>query len=91
MASAAKQTIKVNTGSVKIVLKQIRQIVNFKNFISLNRNRAKLLVDSAALTANGKKELELKAVNDELEKTNTQMKELYENIKMFFLKNKNYS
>lgn len=53
----------------------------FQKLYQLEQKRAKLLVDSAALTANGKKELELKAVNDELEKTNTQMKELYENIK----------
>lgn len=81
MASAAKQTIKVNTGSVKNSAKANSSDSEFQKLYQLEQKRAKLLVDSAALTANGKKELELKAVNDELEKTNTQMKELYENIK----------
>lgn len=81
MASAAKQTIKVNTGSVKNSTKANSSDSEFQKLYQLEQKRAKLLVDSAALTANGKKELELKAVNDELEKTNTQMKELYENIK----------
>lgn len=81
MASAAKQTIKVNTGSVKNSAKTNSSDSEFQKLYQLEQKRAKLLVDSAALTANGKKELELKAVNDELEKTNTQMKELYENIK----------
>jgi TP901 family phage tail tape measure protein len=81
MASAAKQTIMVNTGSVKNSAKANSSDSEFQKLYQLEQKRAKLLVDSAALTANGKKELELKAVNDELEKTNTQMKELYENIK----------
>lgn len=81
MQSAAKQTIKVNTGSVKNSAKANSSDSEFQKLYQLEQKRAKLLVDSAALTANGKKELELKAVNDELEKTNTQMKELYENIK----------
>ena len=81
MASAAKQTIKVNTGSVKNSAKANSSDSEFQKLYQLEQKRAKLLVDSAALTANGKKELDLKAVNDELEKTNTQMKELYENIK----------
>ena len=81
MQSAAKQTIKVNTGSLKNSAKANSSDNEFQKLYQLEQKRAKLLVDSAALTANGKKESELKAVNDELEKTNTQMKELYENIK----------
>ena len=81
MASAAKQTVKVNTGSVKNSAKTNSSDDEFQKLYQLEQKRVKLLIDSAALTANGKKELELKAVNDELGKTNTQMKELYENIK----------
>ena len=81
MASAAKQTVKVNTGSVKNSTKANSSDDEFQKLYQLEQKRAKLLVDSAALTANGKKESELKAVNDELTKTNTQMKELYKNIK----------
>nr|DAP21639.1 MAG TPA: minor tail protein [Caudoviricetes sp.]DAX49377.1 MAG TPA: minor tail protein [Caudoviricetes sp.] len=81
MQSAAKQTIKVNTGSLKNSAKANSSDNEFQKLYQLEQKRAKLLVDSAALTANGKKESELKAVNDELEKINTQMKELYENIK----------
>lgn len=81
MASAAKQTVKVNTGSAKNSAKANSSDNEFQKLYQLEQKRAKLLVDSAALTANGKKESELKAVNDELGKTNTQMKELYENIK----------
>lgn len=81
MASAAKQTVKVNTGSVKNSAKANSSDDKFQKLYQLEQKRAKLLVDSAALTANGKKESELKAVNDELTKTNTQMKELYKNIK----------
>lgn len=81
MASAAKQTIKVNTGSAKNSAKANSSDNEFQKLYQLEQKRAKLLVDSAALTANGKKESELKAVNDELDKTNTQMKELYKNIK----------
>lgn len=81
MASAAKQTVKVNTGSAKNSAKANSSDDEFQKLYQLEQKRAKLLIDSAALTANGKKELELKAVNDELGKTNTQMKELYENIK----------
>ena len=81
MQSAAKQTVKVNTGSVKNSAKTNSSDDEFQKLYQLEQKRAKLLIDSAALTANGKKELELKAVNDELGKTNTQMKELYENIK----------
>lgn len=81
MQSAAKQTVKVNTGSVKNSAKTNSSDDEFQKLYQLEQKRAKLLIDSAALTANGKKELELKAVNDELDKTNTQMKELYENIK----------
>lgn len=81
MAFAAKQTIKVNTGSVKNSAKANSSDNEFQKLYQLEQKRAKLLVDSAALTANGKKESELKAVNDELDKTNTQMKELYKNIK----------
>ena len=76
MASAAKQTVKVNTGSVKNSAKANSSDDEFQKLYQLEQKRAKLLVDSAALTANGKKESELKAVNDELTKTNTQMKEL---------------
>ena len=81
MASAAKQTVKVNTGSVKNSAKANSSDDEFQKLYQLEQKRAKLLVDSAALTANGKKESELKAVNDELTKTNTQMKEPYKNIK----------
>lgn len=81
MQSAAKQTVKVNTGSVKNSAKANSSDDEFQKLYQLEQKRAKLLVDSAALTANGKKESELKAVNDELTKTNTQMKELYKNIK----------
>ena len=81
IASAAKQTVKVNTGSVKNSAKTNSSDNEFQKLYQLEQKRAKLLIDSAALTANGKKESELKAVNDELSKTNTQMKELYENIK----------
>lgn len=81
MASAAKQTVKVNTGSVKNSAKANSSDDEFQKLYQLEQKREKLLVDSAALTANGKKESELKAVNDELTKTNTQMKELYKNIK----------
>ena len=81
MASAAKQTVKVNTGNVKSSAKTNSSDDEFQKFYQLEQKRAKLLVDSAALTANGQKEQELKAVNDELRKTNGQMKELYTNIK----------
>lgn len=81
IASAAKQTVRVNTGSVKNSAKTNSSDNEFQKLYQLEQKRAKLLIDSAALTANGKKESELKAVNDELNKTNTQMKELYENIK----------
>lgn len=81
MQSAAKQTVKVDTGSVKNSAKANSSDDEFQKLYQLEQKRAKLLVDSAALTANGKKESELKAVNDELTKTNTQMKELYKNIK----------
>lgn len=81
MASAAKQTVKVNTGNVKSSAKTNSSDDEFQKLYQLEQKRAKLLVDSAALTANGQKEQELKAVNDELLKTNAQMKELYTNIK----------
>ena len=81
MASAAKQTVKVNTGNVKSSAKKNSSDDEFQKLYQLEQKRAKLLVDSAALTANGQKEQELKAVNDELRKTNDQMKELYTNIK----------
>lgn len=81
MASAAKQTVKVNTGNVKSSAKTNSSDDEFQKLYQLEQKRAKLLVDSAALTANGQKEQELKAVNDELLKTNDQMKELYTNIK----------
>ncbi len=81
MQSAAKQTVKVNTGNVKSSAKTNSSDDEFQKLYQLEQKRAKLLVDSAALTANGQKEQELKAVNDELLKTNAQMKELYTNIK----------
>nr|DAT26255.1 MAG TPA: minor tail protein [Bacteriophage sp.] len=81
MASAAKQTVKVSTGNVKSSAKTNSSDDEFQKLYQLEQKRAKLLVDSAALTANGQKEQELKAVNDELRKTNGQMKELYTNIK----------
>lgn len=81
MASAAKQTVKVNTENVKSSAKTNSSDDEFQKLYQLEQKRAKLLVDSAALTANGQKEQELKAVNDELLKTNGQMKELYTNIK----------
>ena len=56
MASAAKQTVKVNTGNVKSSAKKNSSDDEFQKLYQLEQKRAKLLVDSAALTANGQKE-----------------------------------
>lgn len=83
MASAAKQTVKVNTGKSGSAKTKDTSKSDISRLFSLANRQAKLTADEASLIANGNKSSELKAVqtrlstiNDEMDKLKTKAKDV---------------
>lgn len=83
MASAAKQTVKVDTGKSGPAKPQDTSKSDISRLFSLANRQAKLKADEASLIANGNKSSELKAVqtrlsaiNDEMDKLKTKTKDV---------------
>lgn len=83
MQSAAKQTVKVDTGKSGSAKTQDTSISDISRLFSLANRQAKLKADEASLIANGNKSSELKAVqtrlsaiNDEMDKLKTKTKDV---------------
>ena len=83
MASAAKQTVKVNTGKSGSAKTKDTSKSDISRLFSLANRQAKLMADEASLIANGNKSSELKAVqtrlstiNDEMDKLKTKTKDV---------------
>ena len=83
MQSAAKQTVKVNTGKSGSTKTQDTSKSDISRLFSLANRQAKLKADEASLIANGNKSSELKAVqtrlsaiNDEMDKLKTKTKDV---------------
>lgn len=83
MASAAKQTVKVDTGKSGSAKTQDTSKSDISRLFSLANRQAKLKADEASLIANGNKSSELKAVqtrlsaiNDEMDKLKTKTKDV---------------
>lgn len=83
MQSAAKQTVKVNTGKSGSTKTQDTLKSDISRLFSLANRQAKLKADEASLIANGNKSSELKAVqtrlsaiNDEMDKLKTKTKDV---------------
>lgn len=83
MQSAAKQTVKVNTGKSGSVKTKDTSKSDISRLFSLANRQAKLTADEASLIANGNKSSELKAVqtrlstiNDEMDKLKTKTKDV---------------
>lgn len=83
MASAAKQTVKVNTGKSGSAKTKDTSKSDISRLFSLANRQAKLTADEASLIANGNKSSELKAVqtrlntiNDEMDKLKTKTKDV---------------
>lgn len=81
MASAAKQTVKVNAGKSGTTKTQDTTKDDISRLFSLANRQAKLTADAAALTADGKKSEELAAVKKRLESVNTELATLKTNLK----------
>ena len=83
MQSAAKQTVKVDTGKSGFAKTQDTSKSDISRLFSLANRQAKLKADEASLIANGNKSSELKAVqtrlsaiNDEMDKLKTKTKDV---------------
>lgn len=83
MQSAAKQTVKVNTGKSGSAETKDTSKSDISRLFSLANRQAKLTADEASLIANGNKSSELKAVqtrlstiNDEMDKLKTKTKDV---------------
>ena len=83
MQSAAKQTVKVDTGKSSSAKTQDTSKSDISRLFSLANRQAKLKADEASLIANGNKSSELKAVqtrlsaiNDEMDKLKTKTKDV---------------
>ena len=83
MQSAAKQTVKVDTGKSGSTKTQDASKSDISRLFSLANRQAKLKADEASLIANGNKSSELKAVqtrlsaiNDEMDKLKTKTKDV---------------
>lgn len=83
MQSAAKQTVKVDTGKSGPAKPQDTSKSDISRLFSLANRQAKLKADEASLIANGNKSSELKAVqtrlsaiNDEMDKLKTKTKDV---------------
>ena len=83
MQSAAKQTVKVNTGKSGSAKTKDTSKSDISRLFSLANRQAKLTADEASLIANGNKSSELKAVqtrlstiNDEMDKLKTKTKDV---------------
>lgn len=83
MQSAAKQTVKVDTGKSGSTKTQGTSKSDISRLFSLANRQAKLKADEASLIANGNKSSELKAVqtrlsaiNDEMDKLKTKTKDV---------------
>lgn len=83
MQSAAKQTVKVNTGKSGSTKTQDTSKSDISRLFSLANRQAKLKADEASLIANGNKSSELKtvqtrlsAINDEMDKLKTKTKDV---------------
>lgn len=83
MQSAAKQTVKIDTGKSGSTKTQDTSKSDISRLFSLANRQAKLKADEASLIANGNKSSELKAVqtrlstiNDEMDKLKTKTKEV---------------
>lgn len=83
MQSAAKQTVKVDTGKSGSAKPQDTSKSDISRLLSLANRQAKLKADEASLIANGNKSSELKAVqtrlsaiNDEMDKLKTKTKDV---------------
>ena len=83
MQSAAKQTVKVDTGKSGSAKPQDTSKSDISRLFSLANRQAKLKADEASLIANGNKSSELKAVqtrlsaiNDEMDKLKTKTKDV---------------
>lgn len=83
MQSAAKQTVKVDTGKSGSAKTQDTSKSDISRLFSLANRQAKLKADEASLIANGNKSSELKAVqtrlsaiNDEMDKLKTKTKDV---------------
>lgn len=83
MQSAAKQTVKVDTGKSGSTKTQDTSKSDISRLFSLANRQAKLKADEASLIANGNKSSELKAVqtrlsaiNDEMDKLKTKTKDV---------------
>lgn len=83
MQSAAKQTVKVDTGKSGSTKTQDTSKGDISRLFSLANRQAKLKADEASLIANGNKSSELKAVqtrlsaiNDEMDKLKTKTKDV---------------
>lgn len=83
MQSAAKQTVKVDTGKSSSAKTQDTSKSDISRLFSLANRQAKLKADEASLIANGNKSSELKvvhtrlsAINDEMDKLKTKTKDV---------------
>lgn len=76
MASAAKQTVKVDTGKSGSAKTQDTSKSDISRLFSLANRQAKLKADEASLIANGNKSSELKAVQTRLSAINDEMDKL---------------
>lgn len=76
MQSAAKQTVKVNTGNSGSTKKQDTSKNDISRLFSLANCKTRLRADEASLIANGNKSSELKVVQDRLAAINNEMDNL---------------
>ena len=76
MQSAAKQTVKVNTGNSGSTKKQDTSKNDISRLFSLANRKTRLRADEASLIANGNKSSELKVVQDRLAAINNEMDNL---------------
>ncbi len=81
MQSAAKQTVKVNTGKSGSTKTQDTSKNDISRLFSLANRQAKLTADAAALTADGKKSEELAVVKKRLESVNSELTTLKPKLK----------
>lgn len=81
MQSAAKQTVKVNTGKSGSTKTQDTSKNDISRLFSLANRQAKLTADAAALTADGKKSEELAVVKKRLESVNSELTTLKTKLK----------
>ena len=81
MQSAAKQTVKVNTGNSGSTKAQNASKNDVSRLFSLANRQAKLMADEASLIANGDKSSELKTVKARLSAINDEMVKLKEKTK----------